>query len=96
MRVEPGQRWTFVGSDGNRTEYVVVDPRDETQMDDATRRHLAPGMGAQWEDHSRPHSIVYLLNEKTGKYAMVTSFWLLGLSSADGRSHWVRPASEVA
>jgi hypothetical protein len=92
MNIEPGQRWTFVNANGERIEYVVVDPRDENQMDPVVRRRL----WANWEDMSAPASIVFLLNERTGKYAMVTTRWLRGLPYPDGRSHWLPSVVEAA
>lgn len=87
MRVEAGQRWTFVSSSGKRTEYVVGNPTDPEFMSPEVRDQL----WAKWEPEGYPHSIVYLLNKETGKYAMVTHFWLRSLPHPDGRSHWLPP-----
>lgn len=83
--IEAGQRWTFVDSDGKRTEYVVVDPSDPEQMDEAT----TPRFGARWEEPFDPQHVVYLLNEKTGKYAMVTVYWLRGIPARPDFHHWL-------
>lgn len=80
MRVEPGQRWNFVHASGKRTEYVVVKPEEE--MSEETRRQT----WAKWEEYA-PQHLVYLLNEKTGKYAMVTYDWL-HRSLKSGVSGW--------
>ena len=92
MRIEPGQRWTFVDSSGERTEYVVGNPNDDAFMDSTVRSQL----WARWEPDDFPHNIVYLLNEKTGKYAMVTRCWLYGLPHIDGRCHWLPPVAVAA
>lgn len=92
MSVEPGQRWTFVDSSGKCTEYVVGNPTDREFMPDEVRQNL----WARWEPEGFPHSIVYLLNEQTGKYAMVTYFWLRSLPHSDGRSHWLPPTKALA
>lgn len=88
--IDPGQRWTFVDSSGKRTEYVVGDPTDETFMADEVRRNL----WARWEPEELPESLVYLLNEQTGKYATVTRYWLRGSARpGPGVSHWLPPES---
>lgn len=87
--VEPGQRWTFEHSSGKRTEYVVVDPTDLEQMADQVRARL----WARYETEEHPHGIVYLLNEITGKYAMVTRFWLRR-RLPEGQSRWLPPAQD--
>lgn len=84
--IEPGQRWTFVDNGGDRTEYVVVDPSDPEQMPDDVRRHT----WARWEPEERAEGIVYLLNEKTGKFAMITRYWLRGARIA-GQCYWLPP-----
>lgn len=82
MNLQPGATWTFVHSDGKRTEYVydhqmigrMADPKDPTVGLDAM------------------HS---LLNPVTGKHAQVSEKWMRegpvpsGVAVAGFASHWL-------
>lgn len=87
VEVTSGQRWTFVHSTGKETEYVVVDPTDPEQMAEEDRKRLWANREGQ-----EPHSIAYLKNEATGRFAMVTHCWLRRAPQGS-RSHWLPPVS---
>jgi hypothetical protein len=82
MNLQPGATWTFVHSDGKRTEYVYDRLMAKGYADPSGK---SPG-------HSPMHA---LLNPASGKCAQVTEKWLReppvasGASSSGFHSHWV-------
>lgn len=81
MHLQPGATWTFVHSNGKRTEYVYDRQIAKAYQDPKT------GYGL-----SAMHA---LLNPETGKFAQVTEKWLReppvasGASESGFHSHWL-------
>lgn len=72
---EPGATWTFVHTNGSRTEYVY-----DRQLQPAVPDPNGKGLGL-----TSTHA---LLNPQTGKHAMVTEKWMRE-GNVGGRSHWL-------
>lgn len=79
---EPGATWTFVHSNGSRTEYVY-----ENLMQPAEAAPDGKGYGL-----SATHR---LRNPQTGGFAMVSEKWMRE-GPIGSRSHWLPEAEALA
>jgi hypothetical protein len=81
MHLQPGATWTFVHSNGKRTEYVYERQMIAGSVDPKTGTGLSP-----------MHALV---NPQTGKLAQVTERWMRegpissGVSETGLASHWI-------
>lgn len=70
--IREGQRFTFFAADGTRRDDYVVQAL----------------MRADNRDEDHPSALVTLRNERTGRNAAVTRFWLTQ-GRLPGRMHWL-------